>query len=191
MKTLKNFALFSALAFAIILAGCSEDDDANVVPYKKNLNNAEKAGLFELAQVEQLHNDIYAEMNITYPCDLFEELCACDGDFAQELSELIEEYRLENPNDGRTRGHYENENVQNTFNEYLVISTETLSILLEFAQTMEKQAQKLLTEQINLVEGNEDVIELYEKILEESKCQAEAIKNKLDGQENSVLPDVP
>jgi len=179
MKTLKIFTLLGTLAFAIIFAGCSKDDNDVVIPDKNHLSTIEKAGLVELIQIEKLHKEVYADMNTTNPCELYSDLCSCDGKLMADLEAIFDKYRIENPVADAKVGFYVDDVIQAKYNEYIKLSNTKSSQILEFAKAMEIQSQKLIEKHQNYLEGNEDILELYELMLIESKYQMQSINDKL------------
>lgn len=180
MKTLKFYALLGTFALAMIIVSCSkDDDDTSISPAFNNLNDAEKAGLIEMVEVEKLHRDVYQLMNIQSPCDLFADLCNCDGDFMELLSEKIEKYKLENPTANYASGSYANVEFQNTYDSYMNMPDRKIINILKFAKDMEKQAITAAEKQVEIAQS-EEMKTLYTDILEQSKCQIEAITDKLE-----------
>jgi hypothetical protein len=191
MKTLKFYALMGAFALAMIFVSCSkDDDDTSVYPAVNNLSDAEKAGLIEMVEVEKLHRDVYQLMNIQSPCDLFAELCNCDGDFMEQLASKIKKYKLENPLNGYASGSYANKKYQNTYDAYMNIPDPNLMKILEFASDMEKQAISVVENQVELAQSEEMKV-LFSNILEQSRCQLQFINDKLNHREPVEHPGNP
>jgi hypothetical protein len=180
MKTLKIFTLMGTLALAIIFAGCTKDDDDAVVPDKHHLSNTEKSGLVELIQIEKLHKEVYADMYTNNPCELYDELCSCDGKLMAKLEAIFDKYRIENPIADAQTGVYVDKLIQAKYNEYLQLANTKSFQILEFAKAMEKQSQKAIEKHMVFLEGNNDVLELYEMIRKESNCQVKSINDKLN-----------
>lgn len=182
MKKLKMYAILSIMSLAMIFVSCSKDDDVNVpyTPSANELNDAEKSGLIELVEIEKLHRDVYDNMNISNPCELFENLCNCDGNFMELLADKIEIYELDNPLTGNEKGVFSNNDIQIKYNHFLSISNSEMMDILTFVKDMEVQALLRIEEQINLMEGNADISEIYLNMLEESRCQISSIVDKIE-----------
>lgn len=184
MKTVKFYALLGTVLVALLFAGCSKDKE-DIVPDTPttNLNDAEKAGLLEMIEIEKLHHDVYLLMAENNKCPLFDELCTCDKNFMTDLSAKIEKYNLENPLKERESGIYADYKLQAKYNEFLSISDARLQEFLAFARQLEEKAVAQVESHIAQVDGNEDIAEIYSNILEQSKCQLQTIVTKIEHQD--------
>ncbi len=182
MKTVKFYALLGTVLVALLFAGCSKDKDEDIVPNTPttNLNEAEKAGLLEMVEIEKLHHDVYLTMSENNQCEIFDELCSCNKNFMDQLSEKVDKYKLENPITEREAGIYADQDFQAKYNEFLLISDGRLQEFLAFAKQMEEYGLIDMEVRLAQVDGNEDLAEIYTEIIEETKCQLEIIINKID-----------
>jgi len=188
MKTIKFYALLGIVLVAMIFVGCSKDADDVVPDTTPVLSNTEKAGLLQMVEIEKLHHDVYLCMSENNQCEIFDELCSCDKNFMDQLSEKVDKYKLENPITERETGIYADPDIQAKYNEFLIISNGQLQDFLAFAKQIEEYGLASLTTRMAQVDGNEDIAEIYTDMKEQSQCQLESIVNKIDHQDTVRHP---
>ncbi|MDB4303405.1 DUF2202 domain-containing protein [Desulfosarcina sp.] len=183
MKTIKFYALIGAVLGAMLCVSCSKDDDEDVTPVPTTtLSDAEKSGLLEMIEIEKLHRDIYQTMSENNQCELFGELCNCDGDFMNLLSAKVDKYKLINPIKEGINGVYDNDELQVIYNEFMKISDEQLKQLLYFAKELEEHALLNVDVFIANTQSKDDIRDIYLDIKKQSNCQLENIIDRIENQ---------
>ena len=123
-------------------------------------------------------------MNAQSPCQLFEDLCECNENFMEVLSEKINKYKLDNPLDGRAAGEYANAKIQNTYDEFVSSPDRNLKNILQFALNVEEKSILLIEEQIEIARSEEMKV-IYNSILDEANCQVKFINDKINQRDSS------
>jgi len=195
MKTLKMYALMGTVIAAIFLVSCSKDeaDDtfysapANVV--SNDFSDQEKAGLILLVEKEKLHRDVYMAMANNCQLPLVGELCSCDENYMNLLSIKIDKYGLTNPLVGKEAGEYHDTNVQAVYDDFIENCGTGQYSMMQFAKLMEENDLDIIYEQLEIIEGNTDVMQLYVGLKDASVKQLNSIKDELELHANNGIPE--
>lgn len=192
MKTMKIYAIIGTVLVALIFLGCSKDNDPKILPDPvSNLTETEKSGLLQMVEIEKLHNDVYTKLSEKYCDKLFTELCSCDGNFMDLLCELVDKYEIENPMNSRGPGVYANHQAQLLYNEFSDMQSSEKKNCLLFARELENMALAKVEWHLAKLQGNNDIKELYEHILEETQCQRDNITNHIENRVSVEHPGNP
>lgn len=189
MKTVKFYALIGTVMVAMLFVSCSKDDDKDIeedlVENQTQISEVEKSDLLKSVEIEKLHSDIYEIMSINNQCDLFSDLCSCDASYTYVFGEILKKYNLENPAITNSKGVYEDTELQEKYNEFLIVSNQELKKLLYFAKGLEEDVLVDLESFMLHVEDNDDILELYLDLKKQTTCQLENIVDRINNKVRS------
>ena len=150
MKTLKFYALLGIAVAAIILSGCSKENDLDQPNYGSSSENSsqvlsdqELEGLMMLVEKQKLHRDVYFSISEKMDNSMFNELYLTDEKFLDLLSAKLDDYNQINPIMKNGVGVFINPEIQNLYDEFIktfeidMIRTLTLAIHVKQTQTVE------------------------------------------------------
>lgn len=182
MKTLKLYAFLGTVAAALILSGCSKNDDLDQSFYNasskhpsESLTGQELQGLLYMAEKQKLHRDVYMAMDERTAIPLFNELYLGDAKNFDLISATIEAYGQENPVLNRGVGDFRRAEVQALYDEFINTVNNDLIEMLTFAVRMEEGTLEDIRNFMEQVDGNPDIRQLYTELLTGSYAQLDAL----------------
>ena len=186
MKTLtlkRSIGMLISLLFAtVILSGCSKDDDnnpslkvPNTAATSKSLSVAEQQGLIYMAEQQKLLQNIYECMYSNHDEIIFKKNAQSKKQQSLLLSAKIDKYGITNPLTDMVSGEFINPFIQQAYAEFRNGENLDLTDCILYSKAMEEAAIAELEALITEVEGNNDLLETYRKILENSQSNLEAL----------------
>lgn len=175
MKTLNFYALIGTFALAMIFTSCSKEEVDS--PFysassssSQTLSEAEKEGLVNLLEIQKMHRDVYTVIAETLESQAYEQMAQKDGRLMERLSVKADKYGLYNPLVDKEAGEYENQSVQNEYNNFMR-TTSDMNEMVSFARSMEQDLIDVVTQQQSILLGNQDIKLLYDEMLVEAQTQ--------------------
>ncbi|MBN2174050.1 MAG: DUF2202 domain-containing protein [Bacteroidales bacterium] len=186
MKTqsfnLTNKMLLGVILIVSVLFGCSKDDEVANPVYppssggqSKSLSAVEKQDLLYIAEKEKLMHDIYQAMYRWNNNDIFAQIRLGKAEHLSLLSLKIDKYGLENPIAFSSEGEYQNTSLQEAYNDFKAKGVLNNSDAIEYGKSLEESLIGELGAVIGEVSGNSDLVQVYNKILTESKAHLEVL----------------
>jgi hypothetical protein len=186
MKTVKFYAAAALAAIAMVFVSCSKDQIEGPASITDNgdaqtLGNFQKDGLVLLLETQKMHRDVYTWINAQFPDAVFADLAESDGAFMERLCEKVNNCGIANPTLDKLPGEFEDVGVQNSYNEFLRLTSGDLQAMIENARVMEEELISTVQEQqLNLC-GNDDIRLIYGNLIQETATQLKALKDKMKG----------
>lgn len=179
MKTLKFYALIGTLALAMVFVSCSKEEDTPIYSASngtsKQLSNIEKEGLLSLVEVQKLHRDVYTAIAAETEQEFFSALAEEDARLMEMLAIKIDKYGLENPLVDNGAGEYADVAIQNQYNNFMRTASFGVGEMISYAISMEQDLIEAVEQHKAAVNGNTDIVQLYEDILVDSYEQISAL----------------
>jgi len=200
MKTLTNFkskfTLLSAVLVAMIIFGCSKEDDVAKPMYlpantstSKQLNAGEKEGLLFLVENEKMLMDVYNDLSRSGQADAMKQLANTKRRHMMLISAKIDKYGLENPLNGRSAGEYKNPLIQQRYDQLSVSAPASESGAISLANNLENSLLTELNYYLNGVDDHPDITSIYNKIIDETGTNSLVFGRIFPGYRNITAPD--
>lgn len=185
------------LTLGIILSSCSKENDLDAPmihssSVSDNLTSIEQDDLLYLVEKEKFHRDVYQTIYDANQLSFVNELCNCDDAFMTKLSIKIDKYGLENPIAHMSVGEFENNSLQNRFNNFEALDLTDDLVTIEFAKDMEAEMLNRIQLVLDQLEGNNDLRSIYVNIQASSQAQYDELEIQLDfiGKDDAVEREV-
>ncbi len=194
MKTLKFYAFLGTIVAALILSGCSKENDLDQPNYgssSENLSGQELEGLTLLVEKHKLHKDVYFTLFEKTNNPLFDNLYHSDAQLFDLLSNKIADYGQINPVGKMGVGEFRSLEIQNLYDEFLKTFETGMIQTLTFAIEMEEGTSEDIQNCLAQIEGNGDIALLYTDLLTESISQLDALVSELKSLVSNGEPTNP
>lgn len=186
MKTLKLYAFLGTVIAAMILSGCSKEDDLDQSFYdasskqsSESLTGQELEGLLYMAEKQKLQRDVYAGMYERTYSPIFNELYLADRNNFELVSGIIESYGQKNPVLNKGVGDFKRVEIQAIYDEFNSTTFSNQIELLNFAVKMEHGTATEIRAFMSEVNGNEDISQLYTELLSGLYDQLDVLNSEL------------
>lgn len=193
MKTLKFYAAIGTLVLAMAFTGCSKDEvDSPMVTASngtsKVLSVDEQEGLLSLLELQKMQVDVYSVIADHIQQPVFTDLKQQDTKLMELLSVKVDKYGLENPIVGKAAGEFEDESVQDKYNEFIRTTGFEWNEMVDYATSMEKAFIDVVQIQKLRISGNDDIVQLYEEIQKQSESHLNALYNEWENFSHIYAP---
>ena len=195
MKTLSFktsiYTLMSVLITVMILMSCSKDNDV-VNPVflpssdgdSKTLSTTEKNDLRFMIEKEKLMRNVYQVMYEKHQVELFKTISECKERHMNLLAVRFDKYEVENPTANTAEDEFENSSIQQIYNDFI----KTTLPLVSYVKALEEQHIVDVQSSMSQLEGNGDIMNVYNLILTESQTHLGAILIYTKGFEDVMKP---
>ncbi len=140
------------------------DSTINNFPYD-SLNADETAGILFLREEELVAHDVYASFNVLFPSPIFANITASELQHSELVLALITKYGLADPADAHVAGMFSNADLQILYNDMIEAGNDSLQAAIMVGALIEETDIQDLNEQIALIDGNDDIAFVYDKLL--------------------------
>jgi len=190
MKTidLLVFRLFvmSMICIIIIFAGCEKDPELNTDPNaavlenytsaspentqylivsSDNLTEEEIESLIFMVEEEKLARDVYLEMYNLYGLEVFYNIYQSEIHHVNAVSILIEKYELTNPNDNNLPGEFDNEELQQLYDDLINQGSSSVMEAIAVGVIIEETDLEDIQYYLDYVVLRKDIVRVYENLL--------------------------
>ena len=202
MKTLKlNTSintLTSVLIAAMIMMSCSKNDDVvNPVNLSsgegssKSLSAVEQSDLLFMAEKAKLMKNVYQVMFDSYQEDLFATISACKQKHLTLLSARIDKYDVENPIAYMAEDEFSDGSLQQIYDDFIAERPTNQIESLIYLKAMEEKHIADIENSVSQVEGNGDIVTVYNLCLAESEAHLSEILGYTKGFRDIIKPFDP
>ncbi len=200
MKTLTNLkstiTLMSVLVATMLFFGCSKENDVEKPMYlpssnstSKVLSPGEKEGLIYLAEQEKMLRDVYTCVAEKTQLAVMTDFATAKGQHMLLIGSMIDKYDLDNPLNGRTAGEYQNPVLQKKYDNLNVCLPSTEPEAIELAGDLEASLITDLQYYLSGVEGNPDLVSMYNKIIVDTQNSSNILYGGFPGYQHIWKPD--
>lgn len=191
------FRLFvmSMMCIIIIFAGCEKDPEWNADPNtpvderytneisdnlqlltisSDNLTEAELASLYFMVEEEKLAKDVYNEMYNMWGLLIFYNIYLSEIQHENAISRLFEKYDLTNPNDSNLPGEYDNEELQQLFDDLIEQGSASVKEAIAVGVQIELKDLEDIQYYLDYIVESKDIERVYENLLAGSEIHLAA-----------------
>lgn len=202
MKTLKLntsiSTLMSVLIAAMILMSCSKNDDV-VSPVNmasndgssKSLSSVEQNDLRFMAEKAKLMKNVYQVMYNTYQTDLFKAIADCKEKHMTLIAVRLDKYDVENPIAYLGEDQYANTSLQQAYDEFVAERPTDLTQSMLYLKGLEEEHITCIETSLAQIEGNEDIVNVYNLCLIETQAHLDEIIGYTKGIRDIIKPFDP
>lgn len=201
MKTLKLntsiSTLMSVVIAAMILMSCSKNDDivnpamASYDGSSKSLSAIEQNDLSYMVEKEKLMHNVYQVMYDSYQTELFKTIADSKKQHMILLGIRLDKYDVENPTAYMTEDEFANSSLQQAYDEFIAERPNDLTQSMLYLKGLEEEHIAALENTLLQVEGNGDIVNVYNLCLEESKANLDEIIGYTKGFRDIMKPFDP
>ncbi len=151
------------LSLAVISFSSCKDKDDEIIEPVVTLTNQEKSDLQFLREEEKLARDVYLHSHTTYNQQIFSNISSSEQRHMDEVLTLLNTYGIADPISNNEPGIFENQELQNLYNELTKISDSSVV----HAYTIGATIEDLDIHDISKFESNTDnptILSVYQKL---------------------------
>jgi len=187
--------IFSALKLNILLAvillviiGCSQDtaaiitvdnegntninkaalDSALNQNSAQQLNEIEKQGILYMREEEKLARDVYSKLYEIWTINNFNNIGSSEQTHMDAMVSLIERYKLEDPANGKDKGEFTNQKLQQLYDELVAQGSKSEIDALKVGAAIEEIDIIDIEEYVGQTD-KQDIITVYENLMKGSR----------------------
>lgn len=190
--------LMSVLIAAMIMMSCSKNDDLVNPEYTqandgdtKSLTIAEQNDLLYMIEKEKMMRNIYKTMFQEYNVELFQSIYQAKESHLSLLSSKIDKYDVHNPLVYSAENEFENSSLQLVYDDFLAKKLIYEIEALNFVKNMEERHINYVETTVSQVDGNDDIVSVYNVILLGSQAHLDALLGFASGYTDLIKPYDP
>lgn len=192
MKKILSILLISILIVGVF-SGCTTKSSINDIKGNGNGNSYGKSneieasvtvsqneaqGLVYMIQEEKLARDVYTFLYDKWGTQTFKSISASEQNHMDAVEKLLIAYEIDNPIDNLDIGVFENEELQDLYNNLIKIGSESEVEALKTGALIEEvdivDLQKYISET-----NNEDIVRVYQNLIDGSENHLSAFVSQL------------
>jgi len=151
----------------------------NITNYAyEELSQDEINSLLYMREEEKLAQDVYLEMYDLYNLNVFSNIARSETMHTNMVLQLLNKYNITDPASSQ-RGVFENQELQNLYNDLIAKGNQNITSALEVGATIEDVDILDLQNQIAKVD-NKDIISVYENLLKGSRNHMRSFTSNLN-----------
>jgi len=188
MKTLNQKAaglIFILLGFSISLTQCSDggamDENLEIedaifksITGEVQLSDGEIAGILFMREEEKLARDVYLHLYEIFPLRPFLNISKSEQAHMDAIKYLIDTYELEDPVGENQEGIFQNQELQELYNELIETGSKSREEALKVGALIEEIDIIDLRTELEDAAKNEDVIRVFENLCKASERHLKA-----------------
>lgn len=171
MKKILSILLISMFVIGIF-TGCTTTGITN------NLSQDEIQGLVYLVEEEKLARDVYTYLYDKWGIQTFGSILNSEQTHMNAIVKLLSEYGIDNPTQNKDNGVFENQDLQNLYNNLISTGSKSEIEALKVGSLIEEVDIIDLENRINET-NNKDIINVYENLMDGSENHLNAFVSKL------------
>lgn len=133
------------------------------------LSADEEHGIVFMREEEKLARDVYLTLYDMWGMSIFKNIAESEQSHMEAMKVLIDKYALADPNVDDTIGVYSDYHFIEAYEELVALGSESLENALRVGIIIEELDIKDINEVLDEVEGNDDVVMVYEELLKGSR----------------------
>lgn len=153
----------------------------------EDLSPEEIAGLIFMREEEKLARDVYISLNNKWNAKVFDNISKSEQKHADAIKILLQKYGLEDPITNDEFGKFQNNDLQNLFDNLIEDGNKSLSNALRVGAAIEEIDIIDLQKQIELTD-NQDITYVYENLMRGSRNHLRAFVRNINTQGETYLP---
>lgn len=133
------------------------------------LSVEEEHGLLFMREEEKLARDVYLTLYDIWGLSIFQNIAKSEQTHTDAIALLIEKYQLADPVVDDTVGVYTDYHFTETYEALVEMGSASLEGALQVGNMIEELDIKDIAESIAVVEGNDDIVAVYEELMKGSR----------------------
>ena len=126
-------------------------------------------GLIFMREEEKLARDVYLALYDVWGLNIFENIAKSEQSHMDAILKLIEKYALADPVTDDSIGVYTNYEFVEMYEDLVAMGSESLEHALQVGIIIEELDIKDINEMVAEVDGNDDVVSVYQELLKGSR----------------------
>jgi len=174
--------LMSVLVAVIVLMGCSKDADVPTPSSypssdgsSKKLSATELQDLNYMVEKEKLMRNVYEALYDDHQLEIFNTYAGNKERHMNLLAVRLHKYDMENTIANLPYGDFSNASLQQTYNNFIASGQRSLAGAINYTKAMEENHIVEVEQTIEALDGNSDILSIYNMILSDSENYLEVI----------------
>jgi hypothetical protein len=157
----------------------SGDEKSQLAAAEGELTDAEIEGIRFMREEEKLARDVYLYLYEIYPLKPFWNIASSEQSHMDAIEYLISTYQIEDPVGENPRGVFQNEELQELYNELIEQGSSSREEALQVGALIEEVDIMDLQKELDSIVQNEEVFRVYSNLLAASEKHLRAFTRVL------------
>jgi hypothetical protein len=180
-----NLILASAMIIALFTVSCDDNENNNTVTNTISLTEEEKVGLLFMLEEEKLARDTYIYMNNLWSLNQFNNIKNSEQTHMDAIKTILDQNNIDYTI--LPEGQFENENLQNLYNQFVIDGQVSSSNALQIGATIEDLDIVDLEDYIN-ESTNQVLISTYQSLQCGSRNHLRSFVSAINTNESIYTP---
>ncbi len=133
------------------------------------ISSDEEAGLIFMREEEKLARDVYLSLYEVWGLDVFNNVAKSEQAHMDALKMLLDKYQIADPVLDESVGAFTDYHFTEVFEALVAKGSESLEGALQVGTQIEDLDMRDIVESIEVIEGNDDIVMVYEELLKGSR----------------------
>ncbi|CAM3655268.1 DUF2202 domain-containing protein [Flavobacterium gelidilacus] len=180
-----NLFLASAMIIALFAVSCDDNESNNTVSDTISLTEEEKVGLLFMLEEEKLARDTYIYMNNLWSMNQFDNIKNSEQTHMNSIKTILDQNNIDYTI--LPEGQFDNENLQNLYNQFVIDGQISNSYALQIGATIEDLDIVDLEDYIN-ESTNQVLISTYQSLQCGSRNHLRSFVSAINNNESIYIP---
>jgi hypothetical protein len=180
-----NLFLASTMIIALFTVSCDDNESNNTVSYTISLTEEEKVGLLFMLEEEKLARDTYIYMNNLWSMNQFDNIKNSEQTHMNAIKTILDQNNIDYTI--LPEGQFDNENLQNLYNQFVIDGQVSSSNALQIGATIEDLDIVDLEDYIN-ESTNQVLISTYQSLQCGSRNHLRSFVSAINNNESIYIP---
>jgi hypothetical protein len=180
-----NLFLASTMIIALFTVSCDDNESNNTVSDTISLTEEEKVGLLFMLEEEKLARDTYIYMNNLWSMNQFDNIKNSEQTHMNAIKTILDQNNIDYTI--LPEGQFDNENLQNLYNQFVIDGQVSSSNALQIGATIEDLDIVDLEDYIN-ESTNQVLISTYQSLQCGSRNHLRSFVSAINNDESIYIP---
>jgi hypothetical protein len=180
-----NLFLASTMIIALFTVSCDDNESNNTVSDTISLTEEEKVGLLFMLEEEKLARDTYIYMNNLWSMNQFDNIKNSEQTHMNAIKTILDQNNIDYTI--LPEGQFDNENLQNLYNQFVIDGQVSSSNALQIGATIEDLDIVDLEDYIN-ESANQVLISTYQSLQCGSRNHLRSFVSAINNDESIYIP---
>jgi hypothetical protein len=180
-----NLFLVSIMIIALFTVSCDDNESNNTVSDTISLTEEEKVGLLFMLEEEKLARDTYIYMNNLWSMNQFDNIKNSEQTHMNAIKTILDQNNIDYTI--LPEGQFDNENLQNLYNQFVIDGQVSSSNALQIGATIEDLDIVDLEDYIN-ESTNQVLISTYQSLQCGSRNHLRSFVSAINNNESIYIP---
>ena len=154
----------------------------------EDLSDGEIESLVFMREEEKLARDVYIALYEKWNATVFNNISKSEDKHTNAIKMLLDRYSIEDPAINDEHGVFQNETLQNLYNDLIAKGNESLLEALKVGAAIEEIDILDLQKQINEIVDNEDITMVFNNLMRGSRNHLRAFTKNISAQGETYTP---